>query len=582
MCHSCSPGLHLLAQAVLQGLDLSKLPPPSEPSKTLGFSEDATIFTGCKILTMAGGKFSPVDALAISHGKVMSAGTLKEAIKLAGPHHTTINLPKDHCILPGFIDNHVHILHAALIENFYMDVGTTVAPTQQKALDLLKNRASETPDEEWVTAFGYDPALVDGHYELDKKILDTCSTVHPILVVNQNQHVAYVNSKALECGSIDPHITDPQYMKDENGELTGVILETAVTYFARLAPQPDGAAFASWVKRTLNNWAKSGCTSVFDAAIGIIAGTRDFTMLKTFTAGYNPPLRLVGALYDRAIPDVADILAPPPVFVGTTKVSSIKFITDGSTQGLTAAVRRPYLKYADNPDDPHSRGNLNYDTNSLQASMSYYLKKGWQLVVHCNGDRASEQVLDIFEAIFKEIPDRDTSIMHRIEHFTVTSKDQVAKAQRLGLGVDHTMSHVWNWGQAFEDYVLGKERGSRIDPVGDDVKCGLTFAFNSDAPLVPVNPLKDVQGAVTRQVIRDGKPGKVIGKDQRVPLEVALRGITTNAAKLLMMEDTVGSLEVGKSADLAILDQDPRAVDDLNKIKVLETWLQGSRVCHRE
>ena len=165
----------------------------------------------------------------------------------------------------------------------------------------------------------------------------------------------------------------------------------------------------------------------------------------------------------------------------------------------------------------------------------------------------------------------------------MTSKDQVEKAQSLGLGVDHTMSHVWNWGQTFEDYVLGAERGSRVDPVGDDVACGLTFAFNADAPLLPVNPLKDVQAATTRQVIgRDGTPGKVIREDQKVDQEVALRGITTNAAKLLGMEDTVGSLEVGKSADLVILDQDPRKLTYLTGIKVSETWLQGSRICHQE
>ena len=582
MCHLCIPGLHLVAEATLKGLDLNKLPPPAESTRVLNSSEDVTIFTGCSILTMAGGKFSPVDALTIKGGKVIAAGTLQEAVTLAGPHRTTINLPEDYCILPGFIDNHVHILHTALIDNFYKDVGTTVAPNQPKALELLRGWASETPSGQWVTAFGYDPSLVEGNLELDRKILDECSNEHPMFVVNQNQHVAYVNSKALERGSIDDSTEDPQYMKDKEGKLTGVILESAVVYFVGLTPQPSGEDLASWVKQTLKNWAKAGCTSVFDAAIGIVSGTRDFTLLKNFTAGPNPPLRLVGALYDRAIADIADLLAPPPISIGITKVPAIKFITDGSTQGLTASVREPYLKHANNSDAPDIYGNLNYEIKDLHASMSYYLKKGWQLVIHCNGDHASEVVLEIFEAIFKDTPDRDTSIMHRIEHFTVTSKDQVEKAQRLGLGVDHTMSHVWNWGQTFEDYVLGPERGSRVDPVGDDVACGLTFAFNADAPLVPVNPLKDVQGATTRQVIKDGKPGKVIGEDQRVDQEVALRGITTNAAKLLGMEDTVGSLEVGKSADLVILDQDPSKLVYLTNIKVLETWLQGSRICHHE
>ena len=576
MCHLCIPGIHLVAETLFKGLDLSKLTPPAKSNGVLESSEVATIFTGCSILTMAGGKFSPVDALTIKGGKVIAAGTLQEAVTLAGPHRTTINLPEDHCILPGFIDNHVHLLHSALIENFYKDVGTPVAPTRDMVIDLLKTWASETPTGEWVTGFGYDPSLVEDHLELDKGVLDSCSEDHPIFVVNQNQHIGYVNSMALRMASIDKNNTDSEYVKDKDGEPTGVVLEQAVVNFVGLTPQPSVDDIGSWIKQTLNKWAKAGCTSVFDAALGIVSGGEDFNLLKAFTAGPNPPLRLVGALYDLTVHDFVDLLAPPPISIGIINVPAIKFITDGSTQGLTAAVREPY--YTQSSDKPKNSGNLNYDSDDLKARMSKYLKKGWQLVIHCNGDRSSEIVLGIFEDIFKDTPERDTSIMHRIEHFTVASKDMVEKAASLGLGVDHTMSHVWNWGETFEDYVLGKERGSRVDPVADDVACGLTFAFNSDSPLVLVDPLKDVQGASTRQVIKGKEYGRVIGEDQKVDQEVAFRGITTNAAKLLGMEDTVGSLEVGKSADLVILDQDPRKLVYLTDIKVLETWLQGSRV----
>ena len=326
MCQLCIPGLQLIAEATYQGLELSKLPPPRESNGVLGSSEDVTIFTGCSILTMAGGNYSPVDALTIKGGKIIAAGTLQEAITLAGPHRTTINLPEDYCILPGFIDNHVHLLHTALIDNIYNDVGTTVAPTRSKALELLKGWASETPPGQWVTAFGYDPSLVEGNLELDKAVLDECVPDHPTFVVNQNQHVAYVNSKALERGHIDDSTKDPQYMKDSAGQLTGVILESAVVYFVGLTPQPSVVELASWVKQTMKSWAKAGCTSVFDAAIGIVSGARDFTLLKTFTAGPNPPLRLVGALYELALPDIADLLAPPPVSIGIIKVPAIKFI----------------------------------------------------------------------------------------------------------------------------------------------------------------------------------------------------------------------------------------------------------------
>jgi predicted amidohydrolase YtcJ len=209
----------------------------------------------------------------------------------------------------------------------------------------------------------------------------------------------------------------------------------------------------------------------------------------------------------------------------------------------------------------------------------------WQLLVHSNGDRSTDQVLAAYDAVLGHVADPTPGLIHRIEHFTVTTPAQVATAKRLGLGVSNTMGHVHYWGDWFKTRCLGEERARRIDPVREEIDQGLVYSFHSDSPVTDVDPLLWVKTAVTREMY-DGKG--VLGEEQRVGLEEALRGVTTNAAKHVMMdiEDSrqpaIGQLTEGRSADLVILAEDPwevykRDPSKLSEIEVLETWLAGRR-----
>lgn len=144
---------------------------------------------------------------------------------------------------------------------------------------------------------------------------------------------------------------------------------------------------------------------------------------------------------------------------------------------------------------------------------------------------------------------------------------------------------MYYWGDTFETWVLGSDRAARIDPVADDLAVGLVHSFHSDSPVTEVNPLLYVRTAVTRLLYQfPDAPGpqQQLGADQCVKLEEALRGVTWNAAKHVMMQDTIGSLEKGKSADFVILDQDILIADLKKPVEglpvVQETWLKGKRV----
>lgn len=551
----------------------------------------STIFFNGPIITMAGGTFSPVEALAITGTTITAADSLEHVKSLVGDTATMVDL-KGQCILPGFVEPHLHLFLSALTIDFLVPMLPWKVTTLDAALRILKEAVEKaekkpsTSTPKWVAAYGYDPSLVQGHEELDAKILDGVSTSVAIFVLNQSGHIAYVNHAAFEAAGIDDSTQSPAggTLVKKDGHLTGKLLETpAIDMVAgKISPKAGPEELKTNSAQKLGEWSAKGCTTVFDAGIGIVNQINDIPLLASVTQ--NPehpmPMRFVAA----AAEAIANITIPnhtppvslgdltPPVCVGDAKVQAIKFWADGSTQGGTAALKRDYLH------PPGERGTLNYtDDSALQDQMSTWMKKGWQLSFHSNGDRAVDQSLRCYEAVFNQLPDRNKDIMHRIEHFTVCNTDQIEKAKGLGLGVSHTIGHVYYWGDTFQKWVLGPERAARIDPIKDDATKELVYSFHSDSPLTEPDPLLFVRTAVTRLMY---ETDNVLGPEQCVTLEEALRGVTVNPAKQLNLGHCIGSLEKGKSADLVILGQDPRTVDpvDLHKIPIHQTWYKGKKV----
>ena len=166
----------------------------------------------------------------------------------------------------------------------------------------------------------------------------------------------------------------------------------------------------------------------------------------------------------------------------------------------------------------------------------------------------------------------------RIEHFTVNNESQVKQAVKLGVVPSFTIGHVNYWGAAFNDHIIGSERAKRIDPAGDFKRAGGKFTLHSDTPVSNVGPLNYVSEEVTR--LWQLPPQKVLGPDQAVSVDDAIRAITIDAAYQIFADNIVGSLEVGKQADLVVLEKNPRqtAPADIRNIKVKGTWIDGKPV----
>jgi len=327
------------------------------------------------------------------------------------------------------------------------------------------------------------------------------------------------------------------------------------------------------IQKTMRNMASKGVTTVADVGVGSYAGVeKEVAIFKELVANGSAPIRVRGYLWGESLPVGYNAMKPNEGndylrFIG------IKYISDGSTQGLTAALNDPYIY----PSKSKWKGELNYKDEQLLGLMKPFFDEGWQLAIHSNGDKAVEQSLNNYEKLLGQNPQAQDRRL-RIEHFTINTPDQVKRAVKLGVIPGFTIGHVNYWGEVFNGHLIGPERSKRIDPAGDFKRLGGKFTLHSDSPVTNIGPLNYISEEVTRTW--QLPPQKVLGKDQGVSVDDAIRAVTIDAAYDLFAENIIGSLEVGKQADLVVLEKNPRktAPAEIRNIKVKETWIDGKRV----
>jgi predicted amidohydrolase YtcJ len=468
----------------------------------------------------------------------------------------------------------------AMTEELWLNLSNFSA--QYDTLDTLsqklKTALKTLPKGQWLGAFGVDPSRTTPFMaELNADILDKVSTEVPIVVMNQSGHIAYVNHKAFELAGITDQTPNPGdggiFMKDTKGKLTGVVIEpSAILAVVKKMPPPSEADLAKAMQKTAKYIASKGVTTSAEITLGLMLGLEN--ELKLFTAvthGEDFPIRVRAYLYGPLLGKGYDAIKP---FQGDDRLRfvGIKFVSDGSTQGLTAALNEPY----DYPKGTKFRGNLDYKDEEIFAQIKPLFDQGWQIAIHANGDRTVEQTLNNYEKLLAGNSDPKARRL-RIEHFTINTPEQVKRAARLGVIPGFTIGHVDYWGEAFHDHIVGPERADRIDPSAAFKKEGARFAYHSDSPVSDVGPLNYISEGAGR--LWQHAPRKVLGTNERVTVDDAIRAVTINPAYEMFSDDKVGSLEVGKQADLVVLESNPRKtpVENIRNIKVMETWIDGKK-----
>jgi predicted amidohydrolase YtcJ len=515
-------------------------------------------------------------ALLIADGRIAAIGDEADVMARKTPATQVIDLG-GRVVLPGFIDPHMHPLLAAVQSTCFTDCGPDVCKDKPAVIATLKAAAANKKPGEWLYGAGFDNLLQGG--DLTLVDVNEASPTIPVFVLYNNSHTASVNAAALKAAEVTKSSADKagggHFGRTPSGDLSGVVYETNMMYFLgalRVTPSAVSAGFTQFMRRC----AATGMTAMHEAGAGIPGSTFDlFGGYARLAEAGSAPLRLSASPMIEHLDDgnaYARRFGKPgstAIKVPGTLLSfyAVKIVADGSNQTKTAAQTIPYLGAA-------ATGTLNYSHAELVAKCRQAQALEWPVSIHANGDAALDAALDAIDAVYGR--NAPTGV-NRIEHCTITRPDQIERMAKLGVQPSFLMNHVYYYGAAYRDQLLGPDRASRMDPASQCEGLVLPFTMHTDAPVTRPGPLQLIQTAVTRRCIVDGS---VVGPAQAVSVGEALRAMTIHAAGQIGLGDQIGSLEVGKEADLVVLADDPRSVDPgaIASIGVTETWVAGRRI----
>ncbi|WP_101341840.1 amidohydrolase [Cereibacter azotoformans] len=534
----------------------------------------ARIFSGGTILTVDAA-FSEAEAIAIRGDRIIAVGSIQDVRAAAGEDAVEVDLA-GRTMLPGFIEPHTHVVSGAAVGGIMTNVGISRFGTAAEILDHLRSLVPGTPPGEWILARNFDPALQEGPEALTFAELDAVSTEVPVFVMNASGHLAYANRKAFEAAGIPEDIPDPpgaEFVRDAEGRLTGV-MKNNVSFLKVVSAAPAMGRLdpVTALIDLLSDWGRLGLTTVSELALGTLTGSPEDAAIVLGAAASGRlkarirayPFYTVGSsAWDEAGigPGTGDALA---------RITGYKLVADGSNQGFTGLQREPYL-------GSDSRGTAYMTPEEMTSIALDRAAKGWPLALHANGDAGIDMVLDACEAVRDAGIDMSL-IRARIEHCSMLHDDQIARMKDLGVSASFLIGHVHFWGVWMRDRVFGPERVNNLDRCRSVEEAGVGFTLHSDFTVTEPDPLHMIQMAVTRRTWKE--PDFVLNPGERISVESAIRAMTSEAAWQLFSDHEVGSLEVGKMADLVILEQDPRRVDPdtIRNIRVLETWMNGDQV----
>ncbi len=531
------------------------------------------IFLGGDIITVDDNN-PEAQAVAVRNGKIQAIGSEPEVLKYEGPNTEVIDL-KGNTLLPGFIDIHTHpILSAKTAET--IDISGFNHKNQAEVMESLKKGIEEKGSGEWVIAYGWDPAILRDLEAPTLNELDQMAPENPLFIIAQTLHSGLANSLTLEAAGITKDTPDPEggyFDKDENGELTGLIVEVgAMTKIADATPKYPRAAYLYLLTKQMETYSKAGYTTIVAPGLQPLI-PKHIQSLQEVAEHPNAPVRvLTYPLFDRL--EKTDF--KPSEGNQKFKVLGPKFWIDGSPYAGGMAMNEPYLdnEFTRNKLGIKSgeKGHLTYDDERLFFLVDKFHKEGWQIAAHIQGERAAKQFLDAVEKAQQSFPRKD--YRHRMEHNALVTSEQLKRAFRLGVTPSFYIDHIYYYGDALKEVIVGPKRASRFMPINSAKKAGHRFTIHTDSPSSPIGVLREMRVAVTRKT-RSGK--YVLGADEAITVYDAIKAVTINAAWQIFEEDTRGSLKVGKLADFTILSRNLKKIppEEWKNVEIIGTYLSG-------
>jgi predicted amidohydrolase YtcJ len=521
------------------------------------------IVINANVLTMDA-RLPAAEALAVRAGKFSSVGSNADIKLQAGPQTRILDLGGK-TVLPGFIDAHAHPrpIYEEDSPWYNVEAGPDKVKTMDDLIAAIRRIGSKRPKGMLITGSGYQETKLGRHPT--RQDLDKATTDHPIIITHSSGHLSVCNSAALALAKVTRDTPDPkggEFQRDESGEPTGLLKESAVGIVRSACPRQDVTdsdkvdGYRTCLRRFLSN----GLTGVH------VAGT-DPRSAKLLAAARrkNYPVRLYIMLRESHIDEAAELKRATADALDV-HYGAIKSFHGSSLSGQTAWLYEPYANRSDYFGLPPARSRTDLESLVLRIH-----KAGLQSCIHSNGDREIDAVLDAYEAALKEAP--RPNHRHRIEHCSVVNEAILKRIKALDL-VIAPHSYIYEHGDKIENF--GSARWDWMFPNRSLIEQGTVVAGNSDYPVSAAVPLLRIHDIVNRT----SAEGKVYGPNQRCTVDQALRVFTLGSAYAEFAEKHKGSIETGKLADFAVLDLDPRKVDPkaIKDIAVLQTVIGGETV----
>jgi predicted amidohydrolase YtcJ len=523
-----------------------------------------TIFINGQIWTGVPGQ-EPAQAMAFAPDGILAVGTNDDVEAYRGEVTEVVDLGGKFA-MPGFIDSHTHFLEGGFS---LLNINLRSAGDEQEFAALIRDHAAALPEGEWITGGGWDHESWPSHSLPSRHLIDPVTARTPVFVDRLDGHMALANSLALSLAGVTRDTPDPwggEIVRDRQGEPTGILRDGAMNLVSRVIPPPEPSDRERAAQAALQEARRLGVTTVNHMGklddIAVFQSLLDRQMLTVRVYAATP------------LPEWAQLTTTARQEGGNfLRVGAVKGFMDGSLGSTTAWFFEPY---SDAPGSMGLPAPMYFPEGNMQELVREADSAGLHVVVHAIGDRANQELLDIYEAALTANGHRDRRF--RIEHAQHLAPASLERFAALGVIASMQPSHLIDDGRWAEKRI-GARRLEGTYAFRALLDKGAVLAFGTDWPVAPLNPLLGIYAAVTRRTLDDRHPNGWI-PEQKISVEEALACYTRNSAYGVFLEKVVGTLEPSKQADVIVLSGSPLRVDPvtIKDIVVLETYVGGKRV----
>ena len=549
------------------------------------------ILTNARVVTMDASD-TIAEAIAITGNTITAIGTAAEVTPLAGSATETIDLDGN-TVTPGIIDTHNHFAWGASTLLRQLDLVYPAVTSIADVRDLVRAAAGDKSPGEWIEGWGWDTAKLEEQRDITAADLDDLTPDNPVWLGHTSGHYGVANSAAMELAGISAETPDPEggvIVRDDDGNPTGVFTDQAMDLIRSLMPEETHDDFVAGVTRQVRDLSKEGITTVKDPEIHqghwdaykAVEANGDLTA-RVFTLWrVGDTVEEARALRDRIAP-----FTQPRDADGSELVVSagVKIYIDGSGTARTAWVWEDWNQ--DFTDTDEGNKGLTYvEPNVLFDQIRLFHDAGIHVGTHAIGDRAIDFTLDSYDRALADTP--TPGLRHSIIHCNLPSDhalDLMAKLQRdFDTGYPEVQpAFLWWIGDVYVGN-FGPDRSLRVLPLRTFEERGILWAGASDWDVSPYAPRHAFWAASAREPMLGTYGRNPWGTDESVGLHDTLRAYTATAARQVFMEDRIGTLEVGKLADIVAWDRDLHAtpVNELKDVYAILTLMNGDIVYRAE